>query len=152
MRATNTLPATAPTARQSLRAAYTPKAAVPAVLAGLVAPRPVAPPKARPEAAPTARRPKAAAAHHACRCADFGTGCTATTARTFAPGHDAKLGSLLQKAALAGELVHDAASAADLPALQVASWFPFGLKVAARVADAQAKLGAIRDRDAAHRA
>lgn len=145
--------ATAPTARQSLLAAFAAKAAVPAVLADrVVTATPVAPRKAKPEFAPVARKPKAAAAHHLCRCADFGTGCTATTARTFAPGHDAKLGSLLQRAALAGELVRDEAAGAEMPALQIAAMFPFGTKVAARVVAAQAKQGAIRDRDAAYRA
>lgn len=151
--------ATAATPRLSVLAALAGKAATPEVLRGVLgAPRPIAVPRPKPAVAPAPRKEKAAAAHHACRCGEFrtakgdSTGCGgATTARTFAPGHDAKLSSLLQRAAVAGELVWDDKAGAEVPALQVASWFPFGIKVAARVVAVQAKQGAVRDRDAANR-
>lgn len=46
-----------------------------------------------------------------CACANYqvegaGTGCTSTTKKKFAPGHDAKLRSLLVKAGVAGHSVH----------------------------------------------
>lgn len=101
--------------------------------------QPAAPKAERPAKAAKTERPKASPKLHACRCAAFGTGCDSQTARVFAPGHDAKLGSLLQKAALAGELVRDEETGTEVPALQAASWFPFGAKVIARVAQAVAK-------------
>jgi len=148
--------ATTPTAAHSLAAAFA-TAPVPAVLAGVLVPAEVATPKRARKAATTARPEKAATTHHACRCAAFvtedgvWTGCEATTARTFAPGHDAKLGSLLQQAALTGTPVYDEQTATWVSALQAASWFPFGRKVADRVAAVQAKNGACHDRDAAFR-
>jgi len=150
--------ATAPTARHSLSAAFSAKAEIPTVLRGvMVAATPAA--KARPKATgeKVARTPKTQELH-ACRCRDFvaedgeWTGCEAMTARTFAPGHDAKLGSLLQKKALANVAVHDATAGTYADALFWAAQFPFGAKVAGRVADAQAKRGALRDKDAAYRA
>lgn len=149
--------AAAPTARQSQIAAFSAKAAIPAVLRGVLVPAaPAAKARKKATGEKAARAPKVAELH-ACRCRDFvaedgeWTGCEAMTARTFAPGHDAKLGSLLQKKAMAGVAVHDATAGTYADALFWAAQFPFGAKVAGRVAEAQAKRGALRDKDAAYR-
>ena len=79
------------------------------------------------------------------------TGCTRATTRTFAPGHDAKLKSLLGQALANGEMVTVTTDGvkAEMSPLEAAGLMGnFGQMVVA-VAD---KLRAKRDRAAAHKA
>ncbi|RNL84759.1 hypothetical protein [Halostreptopolyspora alba] len=68
------------------------------------------------------------------------TGCTKTTRRDFAPGHDAKLKGFLIRAGAAGHLVA-LAGAPDEPvqASEAASRFGFARHVASGISRAQAK-------------
>jgi len=56
------------------------------------------------------------------------TGCTATTRRTFAPGHDARLKGFLIRAGKAGHLVATPEGTQEFPA-KVADRFGFGYMV-----------------------
>jgi len=88
-----------------------------------------------------------AAAKIACSCSSFAdatTGgrlaCTATTKRTFAPGHDAKLKGFLIRVGRAGHLVHTPEGGTPQFPAKVADRFGFGHMVRdgiARVAPAR---------------
>lgn len=54
------------------------------------------------------------------------TGCTATTRRTFAPGHDARLKGFLIRAGRDGLLIRTPEGGADQVAAKVADRFGFG--------------------------
>ncbi|MET7828501.1 hypothetical protein ABZT23_27955 [Streptomyces sp. NPDC005386] len=86
--------------------------------------------------------------------AELTTGCTATTKRTFAPGHDAKLKSALIKWGAEGhEVTRDddgVNTVAD--ASTHAAKFPFGHMVAAGIARAEAKAAEKAERAAARAA
>jgi hypothetical protein len=58
------------------------------------------------------------------------TGCTATTRRTFAPGHDARLKGFLIRAGIAGHTVRVGDDDAARDAQAVANQFGFGYMVA----------------------
>lgn len=73
---------------------------------------------------------------HACACSGFKavdaagnvvatTGCTASTKRTFAPGHDARMKGFLIRAGREGNLVRTPEGGDDLPAAKVADRFGF---------------------------
>ena len=83
-----------------------------------------------------------------CTCSQFSTaggattGCTKTTLREFAPGHDAKLKTFLIKAGIAGEMVtwtladgHPTSGQADA----MAAKFKFGYMVSAGIQRAKDK-------------
>lgn len=95
---------------------------------------------------------------HACACSGFKavdaagnvvatTGCIASTKRTFAPGHDARMKGFLIRAGREGNLVRTPEGGDDLPAAKVADRFGFAhmvrdgiaRKAAKRVAKPQAK-------------
>lgn len=84
----------------------------------------------------------------ACACGRFAvadgteTGCTATTWRIFAPGHDAKLKGLLQRAGAADQLVADAATGKTQTAQATAELFGFGDLVAEGIAKLRNKAAA----------
>lgn len=80
-----------------------------------------------------------------------GTNCTQMTHRTFAPGHDAKLKSLLIKAGAAGlEIVrHEGGMNVYSSAEQVANHFGFGHQVLSGIQRAQAKAEARAEKKAA---
>lgn len=61
------------------------------------------------------------------------TGCTATTRRTFAPGHDARLKGFLIRAGKAGHLVATPEGTQEFPA-KVAERFGFAAMVAEGIA------------------
>lgn len=67
----------------------------------------------------------------------IGTGCVQSTARTFAPGHDAKLKSLLIQAGARGLGVRYGSVNSD--AMKVANRFGFGHQVLAGIDKAQAR-------------
>lgn len=58
------------------------------------------------------------------------TGCVATTKRTFAPGHDARLKGYLIRAGIEGHTVRVGASGEERDAQAVADQFGFGYMVA----------------------
>ncbi|QJD54051.1 hypothetical protein SEA_GALACTICA_104 [Streptomyces phage Galactica] len=58
------------------------------------------------------------------------TGCVATTRRTFAPGHDARLKGFLIRAGIAGHTVRLGADGEERDAQAVANQFGFGYMVA----------------------
>lgn len=62
------------------------------------------------------------------------TGCTATTRRTFAPGHDARLKGFLIRAGRAGLLIRTPEGGADQVAVRVAERFGFAHMVAEGIA------------------
>lgn len=80
-----------------------------------------------------------------------GTGCTQTTERIFAPGHDAKLKSLLIKAGAAGSEIVRAEGGVNVysSAEQVAKSYGFELQVLAGVKRAQAKAAERAEKKAA---
>ena len=80
----------------------------------------------------------------------IGTGCTQTTRRTFAPGHDARLKSLLIRAGAAGHAVRrdDGGLVSTGTAVQMADHYGFGHQVAAGIGRAQAKAAAKADKKA----
>ncbi len=67
------------------------------------------------------------------------TGCTATTKRTFAPGHDARMKGFLIRAGVA-EMVISVGEENNRTAEQVADQFGFGYMVAAGIKNGKAKL------------
>jgi hypothetical protein len=67
------------------------------------------------------------------------TGCTATTRRTFAPGHDARLKGFLIRAGREGKLIRTPEGGADQVATRVADRFGFGQMVREGVARKAAK-------------
>jgi hypothetical protein len=132
--------ATARTANQARNAAFA-TAPVPSVLSGVVSP--ATPIEAQEQREVTARREraakttKAASSLHPCVCTNFvatngdNTGeCKAQTARSFAPGHDAKLKAMLVRAQVAGVTVHDAVLGQDRSGVDTAKLFGFGELVA----------------------
>jgi hypothetical protein len=75
------------------------------------------------------------------------TGCTATTAREFAPGHDAKLKALLIRAGVAGWEVRQGNITGS--AEKAAAQFAFAYMVDQGIARGRAKAAAKADRNAA---
>ena len=75
------------------------------------------------------------------------TGCTATTAREFAPGHDAKLKALLIRAGVAGWEVRQGNITGS--AEKAAAQFAFAYMVDQGIARGRAKVAAKADRNAA---
>lgn len=146
-RTTAHTPATASTAAHSLAAAFAGRSAVPAVLTDkLVVPRPAEAKKTRkPAAEGTTTRTRKVAELHRCRCSQLvredgdWTGCESLVKGTYAPGHDAKLASLLVAAGQAGEEVWDEAAGVWLaPEQAVPADTKLGQKVRARLGDAKA--------------
>ena len=84
----------------------------------------------------------------------FTTGCTATTKRQFAPGHDAKLKSFLIKQGAAGNDIrrNEGGVATSASAEQHAARYAFGHMVAAGVKRAEAKAAEKAERAAARAA
>ncbi|MFC9808491.1 hypothetical protein [Streptomyces griseoaurantiacus] len=84
----------------------------------------------------------------------FTTGCTATTKRQFAPGHDAKLKSFLIKHGAAGHDVrrNEGGVATSASAEQHAARYAFGHMVAAGVKRAETKAAEKAERAAARAA
>ncbi|MFF3710439.1 hypothetical protein [Streptomyces phaeochromogenes] len=78
------------------------------------------------------------------------TGCTATTKRTFAPGHDAKLKSALIRWGAEGHEIRydDGGMSTTADAATLAAKFPFGHMVAAGIKRAEDKAAAKAERDA----
>lgn len=84
----------------------------------------------------TAPAAKTAVTNVPCACSGFAavtengtvtrTGCTATTKRTFAPGHDARLKGFLIRAGVEGLLIRTPEGGADQVADKVADRFGFG--------------------------
>lgn len=77
-----------------------------------------------------------------CACASFevddqGTGCTDTTARQFAVGHDAKLKSLLIRAGIEGKTVRHGGNSLD--PVKAAAQFGFAALVQAGIDRGRAK-------------
>lgn len=83
-----------------------------------------------------------------------GTGCTQMTHRTFAPGHDAKLKSLLIKAGAAGAEVVRVEGGMNVysSAEQVADHFGFGHQVLSGIQRAKAKAAERAEKKAAKKA
>lgn len=107
---------------------------------------PVVPAAALVPAQPAPAKRKAASKEtYPCRCGQFvgrdgeRTGCQARTARTFAPGHDAKAKGLFLRAALSGDLVRDEATGRTYEGTDAAGLFGFRELVLASLAKAQAK-------------
>lgn len=82
------------------------------------------------------------------------TGCAATTRRTFAPGHDAKLKSALIRWGAEGHEIRydDGGMSTTADAATLAAKFPFGHMVAAGIKRAEDKAAAKAERDAARAA
>ena len=80
----------------------------------------------------------------------FTTGCNATTAREFAPGHDAKLKSFLIRHSGPEYEIRFGASVAD--AKEFAKRYAFGYMVLEGIAKAEAKAAAKAEREAARAA
>lgn len=87
---------------------------------------------------------------HACACSGFKavdvagnvvatTGCTASTKRTFAPGHDARLKGFLIRAGREGNLVRTPEGGNDQVAVRVAERFGFAQMVRDGIARKAAK-------------
>ena len=67
------------------------------------------------------------------------TGCVATTKRTFAPGHDARMKGFLIRAGIAGHKVRIGADGEERSAQAVADQFGFGNQVRDGIANGQAR-------------
>lgn len=67
------------------------------------------------------------------------TGCTATTRRTFAPGHDARLKGFLIRAGRLGHLIRTPEGGADQVSVRVAERFGFAQMVRDGIARTPAK-------------
>lgn len=96
------------------------------------------------------RKVTTATAPHACACSGFKaidaagrvvstTGCTATTRRTFAPGHDARMKGFLIRAGREGNLVRTPEGGSDQLPAKVADRFGFAHMVRDGIARKAAK-------------